>query len=48
MNFDALGVFEYSPEPGTPAGTMEEDKALAVPPALKAARMDPIVALRTE
>jgi len=29
--FDNLGVFPYSPEPGTPAGTMHADPALAVP-----------------
>ncbi|GJQ29110.1 MAG: ribosomal protein S12 methylthiotransferase RimO [Phycisphaerae bacterium] len=38
MKFEAVGVFEYSREPGTPAGTMEADAALAVPPEVKARR----------
>ncbi|MBL8999550.1 MAG: 30S ribosomal protein S12 methylthiotransferase RimO [Phycisphaerae bacterium] len=38
MEFDALGVFEYSHEPGTVAGTMEDDPAYAVSPADKARR----------
>ncbi|MEX2217347.1 MAG: 30S ribosomal protein S12 methylthiotransferase RimO [Phycisphaerales bacterium] len=44
--FEALGVFEYSPEPGTPAGTMEADPALAVPPEVKARRKGEIMALQ--
>jgi len=31
FGFDNLGVFPYSPEPGTPAGTMWDDPALRVP-----------------
>ena len=31
-----MGVFEYSREDGTVAGTMEDDPALAVPPEVKA------------
>ncbi len=38
MEFDALGVFEYSHEPGTVAGTMEDDPAYAVSSADKARR----------
>ncbi len=38
VGFDAVGVFEYSKEPGTPAGTMEEDPKLAVPHEVKAER----------
>jgi ribosomal protein S12 methylthiotransferase len=38
MRFDAVGVFEYSKEPGTVAGTMEEDPALAVSAQDKARR----------
>jgi ribosomal protein S12 methylthiotransferase len=38
MQFDAVGVFEYSQEPGTVAGTMEQDASLAVPPEVKARR----------
>jgi ribosomal protein S12 methylthiotransferase len=44
--FDAMGVFEYSPEGGTPAGTMELDPALAVPPDLKARRREELMALQ--
>lgn len=38
LQFDAMGVFRYSPEPGTPAGTMENDPSLAVPDEVKRAR----------
>lgn len=38
MRFDAVGVFEYSKEPGTVAGTMEEDESLAVSAQDKARR----------
>ena len=31
FGFDAMGVFKYSPEDGTPAGTMDADPALHVP-----------------
>jgi ribosomal protein S12 methylthiotransferase len=44
--FEAVGVFEYSPEPGTPAGTMEKDEALAVPAEVKARRKGEIMALQ--
>lgn len=46
--FDAVGVFEYSHEPGTVAGTMEEDPALAVSPEDKARRRGEIMALQQE
>jgi ribosomal protein S12 methylthiotransferase len=46
MEFDALGVFEYSHEPGTPAGTMEDDPKLAVPAAVKARRKAEIMELQ--
>ncbi|MDX2118557.1 MAG: 30S ribosomal protein S12 methylthiotransferase RimO [Planctomycetota bacterium] len=46
MKFDALGVFEYSHEPGTVAGTMEGDKSLAVNPADKKRRRDEVMALQ--
>jgi ribosomal protein S12 methylthiotransferase len=46
MNFEALGVFEYSKEEGTPAGTMEGDAKLAVPPEVKARRRGEIMALQ--
>jgi ribosomal protein S12 methylthiotransferase len=35
FGFDAMGVFRYSPEEGTPAGTMDADPALHVPDAVK-------------
>ncbi|MEE2972600.1 MAG: 30S ribosomal protein S12 methylthiotransferase RimO [Planctomycetota bacterium] len=38
IEFDALGVFRYSSEPGTPAGTMERDPSLAVPDQVKRER----------
>jgi ribosomal protein S12 methylthiotransferase len=38
VGFDAMGVFEYSKEEGTVAGTMEDDPALAVPAETKARR----------
>ncbi len=46
MQFDALGVFEYSKEPGTPAGTMEEDPKLAVPAEVKARRRSEVMELQ--
>lgn len=46
MRFDMLGVFEYSREEGTPAGTMEEDGALAVPAETKRRRKDEIMRLQ--
>lgn len=48
MQFDAVGVFEYSHEPGTPAGTMEDDPALAVPPSEKRRRKDEVMGLQQE
>ena len=46
VGFDAVGVFEYSREPGTPAGTMEADPALAVPAEVKARRKNEIMELQ--
>lgn len=46
MQFDALGVFEYSHEEGTVAGTLEMDPALAVPPEVKKRRRDEIMELQ--
>ncbi|TVQ60797.1 MAG: 30S ribosomal protein S12 methylthiotransferase RimO [Phycisphaerales bacterium] len=48
VRFDALGVFEYSHEDNTPAGTMEDDPALRVPPEVKARRHDEIMRLQQE
>jgi ribosomal protein S12 methylthiotransferase len=38
FQFDAMGVFRYSREAGTPAGTMDLDESLHVPDEVKAAR----------
>ena len=46
VGFDAVGVFEYSAEPGTPAGRMEEDPSLAVPAETKARRKAEIMELQ--
>jgi ribosomal protein S12 methylthiotransferase len=46
MKFDNLGVFEYSKEPGTPAGTMEDDPKLAVAQQDKARRKEEIMLLQ--
>jgi ribosomal protein S12 methylthiotransferase len=46
--FDAVGVFEYSSEDGTPAGTMELDPTLAVPAETKRRRKSEIMALQQE
>jgi ribosomal protein S12 methylthiotransferase len=46
MEFEAVGVFEYSHEPGTVAGTMEDDPKLAVSPEVKKRRRDEIMELQ--
>ncbi|QYK47465.1 MAG: 30S ribosomal protein S12 methylthiotransferase RimO [Phycisphaeraceae bacterium] len=48
MRFDAVGVFEYSREPGTPAGTMDEDPKLAVDAATKTRRKGEVMAAQQE
>ena len=48
IQFDALGVFQYSPEPGTPAARMEMDDELAVPAEIKAAREAEIMLAQQE
>ncbi len=48
IGFDAVGVFEYSPESGTPAGTMEKDAALAVPQEVKHRRKAEILELQQQ
>ncbi|GAB5496430.1 MAG: 30S ribosomal protein S12 methylthiotransferase RimO [Phycisphaerales bacterium] len=48
VGFDAVGVFEYSKEPGTPAGTMEDDPSLAVPAEVKAERKAEIMQLQQD
>ncbi len=44
--FDALGVFKYSREEGTPAGTMDQDPALHVPDDVKERREQEIMELQ--
>ncbi|NUQ52278.1 MAG: 30S ribosomal protein S12 methylthiotransferase RimO [Phycisphaerales bacterium] len=46
MKFDAVGVFEYSREDGTVAGTMENDPALAVPAEVKTRRRNEVMELQ--
>lgn len=46
MRFEAVGVFEYSREEGTVAGTMEKDATLAVPGEVKARRHAEIMELQ--
>ena len=46
VGFDALGVFRFSPEPGTAAGTMHQDPALRVPDEVAQRRHGEILALQ--
>ena len=46
MKFDAVGVFEYSREDGTVAGTMENDPSLAVPAEIKTRRRNEVMELQ--
>ncbi|MBS0189164.1 MAG: 30S ribosomal protein S12 methylthiotransferase RimO [Planctomycetes bacterium] len=46
MDFEAVGVFEYSHEAGTVAGTMEDDPKLAVPPEVKTRRRNEVMELQ--
>jgi ribosomal protein S12 methylthiotransferase len=46
IGFEALGVFEYSQEEGTVAGTMEMDPHLAVPAEVKARRRNEVMELQ--
>lgn len=46
VGFEAMGVFEYSHEEGTPAGTMENDPKLAVPAEVKARRRGELMELQ--
>lgn len=43
FGFDMLGVFKYSREEGTPAGTMDQDPALHVPDEVKIEREEEIM-----
>ncbi|MBX3386180.1 MAG: 30S ribosomal protein S12 methylthiotransferase RimO [Phycisphaeraceae bacterium] len=46
VGFEAVGVFEYSKEEGTVAGTMEDDASLAVPAEVKARRRGEVMELQ--
>ncbi len=46
FGFDMLGVFKFSPEPGTPAARLEEERALVVPDEVKQRRYDEIMSLQ--
>ncbi len=48
VQFDALGCFQYSQEPGTVAGRMEDDPKLVVPKEIKQQRHDEIMALQQQ
>jgi len=47
FGFDAMGVFPFSPEPGTPAGTMHRN-GLAVPDEVIEARIDELMTVQQE
>ncbi len=47
FGFDAMGVFPYSPEPGTPAGTLHA-RGQAVPDDVIEARLDELMATQQE
>jgi ribosomal protein S12 methylthiotransferase len=47
FGFDAMGVFPYSPEPGTPAGTLHE-RGAAVPEDVVADRLDELMRAQQE
>lgn len=48
FGFDMLGVFKYSPEPGTPAFNLEQSSELLVDADTKQRRHDEIMALQQE
>jgi ribosomal protein S12 methylthiotransferase len=48
FGFDALGVFQYSREDNTPAGTMDTDPTLHVPDDIKARREDELMLAQQE
>jgi ribosomal protein S12 methylthiotransferase len=48
FQFDAMGVFQYSQEAGTVAGTMENDPALCVPADVKARREEELMLAQQE
>ena len=48
FQFDAMGVFQYSQEAGTVAGTLEDDPDLRVPDEIKAAREEELMLAQQE
>ena len=48
FQFDAMGVFQYSQEAGTVAGTMEDDPALRVPDDVKTRREEELMLAQQE
>ncbi|MBL9141365.1 MAG: hypothetical protein JNK53_05810, partial [Phycisphaerae bacterium] len=48
FGFDAMGVFQYSREDGTPAGTIDMDPALHVPAEVKAEREQQLMLAQQE
>lgn len=46
QKFEAMGVFQYSAEDGTPAGSMEKDEKLCVPAEVKQAREEELMLLQ--
>lgn len=48
FQFDAMGVFKYSPEEGTVAGTMDKDPELHVPDEIKARREEELMLVQQE
>ena len=48
VQFDAMGVFQYSPEKGTVAGTLDTDASLHVPDDIKEAREADLMLLQQE
>jgi ribosomal protein S12 methylthiotransferase len=48
VGFDAVGCFRYSNEPGTRAGTMDDDPSLRVPDEVKERRYAEIMALQQQ
>ena len=48
FGFDMMGVFKYSREDGTPAGTMDEDPALHVSDEIKAVREEELMLVQQD
>jgi ribosomal protein S12 methylthiotransferase len=48
FRFDAMGVFAFSPEPGTPAGSMHEKAGHAVPADVVKTRIDQLMGTQQE